>query len=146
MPTLDGTPLGFGKMEVWGDSITRVLRTLGCMTQARWAWFKSLFASFENPFCKAWQPDICSSTRSRQVSEHQTVVLIELANKLSQGSSNKTVNITTEIGTNSGGGTPSEIPKLKNANGTNVRALVSSNTGFTKNPIHTRTMMPGKQP
>ena len=35
----DGTPLGFGEMEVWGDSIPRVLRTLGCMTQARWAWF-----------------------------------------------------------------------------------------------------------
>jgi hypothetical protein len=36
--TLDGTPLGFGEMEVWGDLIPRVLRTLGCMTQARWAW------------------------------------------------------------------------------------------------------------
>jgi hypothetical protein len=35
--TLDGTPLGFGEMEVWDDSIPRVLRTLGCMTQARWA-------------------------------------------------------------------------------------------------------------
>jgi hypothetical protein len=33
-----GTPLGFTEMEVWGDSIPRVLRTLGCMTQARWAW------------------------------------------------------------------------------------------------------------
>ena len=33
----DGTPLGFGEMEVWGDLIPRVLRTLGCMTQARWA-------------------------------------------------------------------------------------------------------------
>jgi hypothetical protein len=27
--TLDGTPLGFGEMEVWDDSIPRVLRTLG---------------------------------------------------------------------------------------------------------------------
>ena len=35
--TLDGTPLGFGEMKTWGDSIPRVLRTLGCMTQARWA-------------------------------------------------------------------------------------------------------------
>lgn len=35
--SLDGTPLEFGEMETWGDSIPRVLRTLGCMTQARWA-------------------------------------------------------------------------------------------------------------
>ena len=36
--TLDGTPLGFDEMKTWGDSIPRVLRTLGCMTQARLAW------------------------------------------------------------------------------------------------------------
>lgn len=35
---LDGTPLGFGELEVWDDPIPRVLRTLRCMTQARWAW------------------------------------------------------------------------------------------------------------
>lgn len=39
--TPDGNPLGFGETEVWGVSIPRVLRTLGCMTQARWAWLKN---------------------------------------------------------------------------------------------------------
>jgi hypothetical protein len=72
--------------------------------------------------------------------------LIELANKLSQGSSNKTVNMTAETGINNEGGTPSETPKLKNANGAKARALVSSNRGFNKHAIHTKTMMPGRHP
>jgi len=49
----DGTPLGFDEVKTWDDSIPRVLRTLGCMTQARWAWLELWIASFENPFSMA---------------------------------------------------------------------------------------------
>lgn len=46
---LDATPLGFGEMKTWGDSIPRVLRTLGCMTQARWAWVRGKHILIESP-------------------------------------------------------------------------------------------------
>ena len=88
-----GTPLGFGEMEGWGDSIPRVLRTLGCMTQARWAWacgmFKVIFDISDESFL---QPDICVRSKTTTPNVHSAVTEILLARKLNHGSDNKTTN------------------------------------------------------
>ncbi len=80
-----GTPLGFGEMEVWGDSIPRVLRTLGCMTQARWACVSA--ASLQWPLC-IWkrQPENCSSRSTTTPKVHNAVARREDAKMLNQGS------------------------------------------------------------